>query len=216
MYTTFTYFTWTPFFIHLCFPDSIDNSLLKPHLNYVLSRFYLPKIQIQSTKKANMLIICSHDTIPQHARKIYDLSIANDSDQNGMIHGETYIQWKINEKMSLHQIWSNCCVSDVRLESICMATSWPSSSKDPRLWQRALVQRELSDLRSRWGAMWGEAPVGDEHWTPSWKGRFDWNWISSCSFIFWFCRNFLGCKVYHSILQEYLFWSVFGDFYPFV
>ena len=43
-----------------------------------------------------------------------------------------------------------------------MATSWPSSSKDPRLWQRALVQRELSDLRSRWGAMWGEAPAGDE------------------------------------------------------
>ena len=163
-----------------------------------------------------MLIICSHDTIPQHIRKIYLLQTI----QIRMAwymgkHIFNYIQWKIHEKMSLHQIWSNGCFFHVRLESVYMTTSWPSSSKDPRLWQRALVQRELSDLRSRWGAMWGEAPAGDEHWTPR-KGTFYWNWISSCSFIFWFCRNFLGCKVYNSILQEYLFWSVFGDFYLFV
>ena len=82
------------------------------------------------------------------------------------------------------------------------------SIEDPRLWQRALVQRELSDLRSRWGARWGEKLqlTGDEHWTP---GRFYWNWISSlCSFIFWFCLSFLGCKACNSILQHYLFWIV--------
>ncbi len=49
--------------------------------------------------------------------------------------------------------------------------------------------------------------TGDEHWPP---GRFYWNWVSSlCSFIFWFCLSFLGCKACKSILQHYRFWSVF-------